>query len=107
MYDNQTFKRLSDSKVEAAKEALKIFDEEDQYGSVGFKGVHGEGLRVMGHGDRDAFKEDLKKWSESENEYFEEQQIDNVLHWRDTLHGKWTPYTVEELSAKYAVLKKV
>jgi hypothetical protein len=106
MYDNHTFKQLSDNKMEAAKEATELFDK-DPYGSVGFKGVHGNGLKVIGRGDKEAFKEDLKKWVESENTYFEEQQIGGVLHWRDTLLGAWTPYTVQELSAKYVELKKV
>lgn len=30
--------------------------------------------------------------------YYEEATINNVLHWRNTPDGAWTPFTLEALS---------
>jgi len=36
--------------------------------------------------------------------YYEEKLIDGVMCWRGVPDGEWTPYTLKELSARYAAL---
>ena len=36
--------------------------------------------------------------------YYEEQMIDGVMHWRGDPDAEFKPYTLKELSARYADL---
>lgn len=69
MYDNHTFKQLSDDIKEAAKQAIKLFDE-DHWGSVGVRGKHqtetSRGIMVFARGDKQQFIKDLEEWVERE-----------------------------------------
>ena len=37
--------------------------------------------------------------------YIEEKIINGILHWRGTPTGVFVPYTLEQLTAKYAELR--
>ena len=60
MFDNHTFKRLSDNFHEAGKEAIELFDK-DNYGSIGLKGSSGTGL-VTANGNKEEFVKKVQLW---------------------------------------------
>lgn len=70
MYDNHTFKRLSDNIKEAGKQAIMLYNK-DNHGSVGIKDEHVsknncDDTMIFANGNKREFVRKVKLWIQKE-----------------------------------------